>query len=205
MSKKGMLVSEAIAPIPEQPIISAGMQQEADNQKVQSVLNNAKSQYKFIPKDTLAVANRTKQLGGSYLEAWPKGETGYVGAVRPKELPIDKHGLEVTRVDEVGIKDIAGDTLHHDNYAHEVRTKLGQSIVNNPEQLNKLKAIARDYSFSKDRGMSESDSIRNAVDSAMRGHVVEQWPADKVAAMMYTPDQSKLLEGLKSYMVTGKK
>lgn len=178
------------------------MSKYEDDYKIQEALKQAKEQYKFIPNDVVATVN--KKSDGRILEAWSPTEEGYVGGARPKEIPMGKIGLEIYNPDKVSADDIAADVLHHDKFANQIRDKMLDTIKSDPEQLSKLKEASADYQYSIDAGQSKEQALKNAVDSAIRGYVVNQWPEEANKEMGYSDKQQSMLDQLKSYMVTGK-
>lgn len=157
-----------------------------------ALVAQAKQQYPFITKLNPVIIAGPKRGG----EGWPVGEEGAPDYPRPTSIPIDKHGIEVGPGSTPA--DIAGEVLHVDPFANTTRDRLTQSL--SPQQIAYLKQEALDYD-SPD--MTEENKMRNAVDSAMRGHLVGQWPAEAVVKMNYTSAQTQMLDQLKQYMTTG--
>lgn len=155
--------------------------------------NKARQKYPFLRNQVMVPSQKP---GTS--EGWPIGETGADDAPRPKGIPIDKAGLEYdTKGNE---DDVAGEALHGDPFANKIRDKLAKTLT--PAQITFLKKEALDYGDDSS-GMSEEHRMQNAVDSAIRGKLVGQWPAEAVAGMNYTPEQQGILNQLQQYMKTG--
>jgi hypothetical protein len=174
---------------------------QKDHDMVQRVLAQAKEEYKFIPKDMMAVANRKDVEKHGHLESFAAGESGTPEYPRPESLSLYKHGLEVYNIDGIQPKDIAGDKMHTDGIANDTRHILNKSLSGS--QLDTLYKTANDYQFSINKGQDHVSARRNAVDSAMRGYVVGQWDKESNDAMQYTPDQIELLDNLKHYVKNG--
>ena len=131
------------------------------------------------------------------------GETGAPDAPRPTALPIGRVGVEVRRPGDFNHNDLAAELLHIDPYAREISAKLQKSWT--PAQLQRLKTTSKYYQMTLDEpGRTEADAIQNATDSAMRGTVMGQWPADRNAGMQYTPEQQMLLQSLMEYTRSAK-
>ena len=175
--------------------------QQKDHERIQAILAQAKEDYKFIPRDMAAVANRKDIETHGHLESFAAGEPGEPHYPRPTSLPIGQHGLEVYDIDGLQPKDIAGDKMHTDAISNDTRHVFNKSLSGS--QLTTLYDQAKDYQSSIDRGQGHVAARRNAVDSAMRGYVVDQWPQESNDAMQYTPQQIELLDSLKHYVKHG--
>lgn len=163
------------------------------------VLSQAEQQYPFVSqyRPVVTVSNRQ----GDYAETWPVGETGDPSYPRPGSIPIDRVGVEVMRPKDFGPSDLAAEMLHIDPWANATRGLLGDSL--SPVQLAALKRESGDYQQSLQMKLPPQQALNNAVDSAMRGYTVGQWPADANARMGYTPQQLQWLNGLRTYMQQG--
>ena len=167
------------------------------------LLAKANDTYPFLQRYNPAVM--VNEGGGKgFAETYPKDETGRPleggGFSRPKELPMGRIGVEIYKPDQFSHHDLAGEVLHDDPYANQVRDKL--SKMWSKEQLPHLKDMALDYQASLDEGQSEDRAIQNATDSAMRGYVVNQWPTENNERLAYRPEQMQLLNNLQNYMAT---
>ena len=172
-------------------------------------LEAAEKEYPFIKQHNPVVVDRPElrsKVGSQYrgyAETFPIDEQGKPTDPRSKTLPIERPGVEVYNTDDFRSSDLAGEIMHIDKYANEVRERLQASLT--PAQIKTLKGTAADYKMSLDENMSEDAAMRNATDSAMRGYVVNQWPDKQNKEMNYSEDQLKLLNNLKKYTKTGKK
>jgi hypothetical protein len=167
------------------------------------LLTAAEKQYPFLAQYNPVVTVSPNQGGGDYAETWFANDPGDKSRRRPKSIPLDRVGVEVYRPNDFGATDLAAEFLHVDPVAHSTRQALLSSL--NPQQIETLKHAAGDYADSLKYGETPQKALENAVDSAMRGYTVGQWPDSANAEMHYTKDQRQLLESLKSYMQTGKK
>ena len=169
------------------------------NPYIQSLMGKATREYPFIAAHRPVVITGT---GEGYAETWPVNEEGAPDTPRPAAIPIDRIGIEVRRPNDFTHHDLAGEMLHIDPRANETRDYLIRTF--RPEQWDALKNQSRDYEMSINEGMREEDARRNAIDSALRGFAVRQWPEEANAGLMYSPDQMQRLEALRNYMTTGK-
>ena len=167
-------------------------------QLADGLLAHSTAEYPFIKQHNPAI---TMGTGDGYAETWPVGETGTADVPRPAALPADRLGISIYRPDAFGPSDLAGEVMHVDPYANEVRGQLQSSF--SPAQIERLKSASGDYGMSTRMGMSDAAALQNAMDSAMRGYVVGQWPDSANASMGYNPDQLNLLNALKAYVKTG--
>lgn len=171
--------------------------------KAQALLEEANKTYPFIQRHNPAVIIN-ENAGKGFAEAYPKGETGKPledgSFSRPAELPINRIGVEIYQPNHFSHHDLAGEVLHDDPFANHVRDQMSQMW--SPEQLSNLKEMALDYQASLDEGQPEERAIQNATDSAIRGHVVKQWPQENNDKLQYRPEQMMLLNALQNYMAT---
>ena len=170
------------------------------NKSINDQLNDINPKdYKFLNK--LNIKQTTMPyIGKGYAETWPIGETGdpdYM--MRPKDIPINQHGIRIFRPDKWREQDTAGEGLHIDPVAYEYRTKLLQSL--SPEQLRQAKDEFNDYSFGGSN-LPETRKINNLTDALMRGYTVGQ-ASDQFNQSFYRPEQKQMLNELKNYMHTG--
>ena len=168
------------------------------------LLSQATQEYPFVAKhNPMVVVNPAEDRG--FAETYPIGETGAPlpegGFNKHPDLPIDRVGVEVFKPDQFTHHDLAAEMLHIDPVANQTREALMKTWT--PKQLKTLKESALDYQATLDEGRPESDAIKNATDSALRGYAVGQWPERINKALAYNPAQLKMLDSLKSYMATG--
>jgi len=111
-------------------------------------------------------------------------------------------GVEVFNPQEFKPADLAGEMLHTDPYANMVRDYIRKSLT--PQQVDAIKQASGDYQMSIQMGLPEDRAIQNAVDSAIRGYAIGQWPAEVNAGIGYTPQQKYVMDNLVKYMKQGK-
>ena len=167
------------------------------------LLSDAEKRYPFIKQYNPVVTMSPNQGGGDYAETWFQGDTGDKSRPRPSAIPLNRVGIEVYRPDQFGATDLAAEFLHVDPFANQTRRALLQSL--SPQQINTLKHAAGDYADTLKYGGTHQKALENAVDSAMRGYTVGQWPDSANAEMKYTPQQLQMLNALRDYMQTGKR
>ena len=169
----------------------------------QQLLLQAQKEYPFISRHNPSVI--VNEGGGEgFAETYPRGETGRPlengEFSRPKSLPINKIGIEIYQPNKFTHHDIAGEVLHDDPFANQIRDNLAKSW--SPKQLDVLKKEALDYQHSINTGQDEQRAIQNATDSALRGYVVNQWPKEVNTMLNYSPKQLQLIQSLQKYMKT---
>jgi len=177
------------------PVVSA----DQNNPYVDSLLRQATKEYPFITQHNPIIDTG---VGPYYAETWPVNEEGAPDAKRPGNFPIDRVGVKVYKPNQFTHHDLAGEILHVDPFANETRATLTKSLT--PAQIQMLQQESKDYQGSIDEGQSTERAIQNATDAAMRGYVLNQWPAKANEGMNYDPAQKALLERLRNYMKTGK-
>ncbi len=173
-----------------------------ENPYIAAMLAKAAKDYPFISQHNPMVFMGADP-SRDYAETWPTMEEGGPDRPRPKNLPLGRVGVEVFRPDSFGASDLAAELLHVDPVANTTRAQMLKMLT--PAQIARLKQEARDYQSTLDRGQGEESAMRNAMDSALRGYAMQQWPAEANQAMGYTPAQLQMLDALKRYVTTGKK
>ena len=172
----------------------------AFNPYIDSLLKKARDEYGFVNLHNPVVDVGS---GNGYAETYIPGDVGSKSEPRPENFPVDKTGIMVFKPNDFTHHDLAGELLHVDPYANEVRGKLLNSMTD--KQKETLKNTSGDYSYSIKLGMSEDDALRNATDAAIRGYTIGQWPKDANDALGYTKPQTDMLNSLQDYMKTGKR
>ena len=169
----------------------------------QQLLLQAQKEYPFISRHNPSVI--VNEGGGEgFAQTYPIGETGRPlengEFSRPKSLPINKIGVEIYQPNDFNHHSLAGEVLHDDPFANQIRSSLQKSWT--PEQLKVLKFHAKDYEHSLKTGQSEEQALQNATDSALRGYVVNQWPQEANNDFKYSPKQLQMFQSLQKYMKT---
>lgn len=163
------------------------------------LLDKAKQEYGFIARQNPIVQ---VGRGEGYAETWPRYEEGPPDQPRPLSMAPGRVGVEVFNPQQFKPADLAGEMLHTDPYANLVRDYILKSLT--PEQIAVIKDEALDYSHSLRLGQSEERAMQNAVDSAIRGYAVGQWPSEINDRIGYSPQQKYVLDNLVRYMKQGK-
>ena len=163
------------------------------------LLDKAKQEYGFIAKQNPVVQ---VGRGEGYAETWPRYEEGAPNQPRPLSMAPGRVGVEVFNPQEFKPSDLAGEMLHTDPYANLVRDYIRKSLT--PEQVNAIKEASGDYEQSIRLGMNEDRAMQNAIDAAVRGYAVGQWPENVNAQIGYSPQQKYVLDNLVRYMKQGK-
>jgi len=180
--------------------VSGGVPAGFSGEKYSSdLLDKAKQEYGFIARQ-----NPVVQVGSGegYAETWPKYETGSPEQPRPLSMAPGRVGVEVFNPQQFKPADLAGEMLHTDPYANLVRDYIRKSL--SPQQIDAIKQASGDYEQSIRLGMDEDRAMQNAIDAAVRGYAVGQWPEDVNASIGYTPQQKYVMDNLVKYMKQGK-
>lgn len=183
---------------PETTEMPSGAVQDLQKRTAAMLRNQAVEKYPFIKQYDPTV---TVGSGDGYAETWFPQDFGPTGTERPKNISAESLGIEIRRPNEFRAEDLAGEVLHYDPRANQVRGMLDKTL--SPQQWDVLKREALDYDESVRLGMPESRVRENTIDSAIRGFTVNQWPESINQAMQYTPEQLEQLNALKAYMTTG--
>lgn len=158
-----------------------------------SLLGQALKKYGFIKQhDVVQIV--TPQEGKGYAETWAAGEVGDKENPRPKGIPLNKNGIQIFKPDKFTADDVAGEVLHLDPKANQVREEFIMTLSS--EQKEYLKKQP-DYTYGN---VSDSKRMQNAADSVIRGYTVGQWPKEEIDKFL-NPKQKGMLDDLKKYMV----
>lgn len=168
------------------------------------VFDAAKRQYPILQKSDIAYKS-TPREGPNKLEFWPAGEPGSPESPRPKDFPLNKSGVEIYSKDVRPI-DVLGDVVSHqliktDPKVSDTYKKFEASLT--PEQNARL---ADQYEHAKTNG-GETRSFEkwretSGLPAYFRGYAFKQWP-DEFNKVAYTPAQTKMLDGMMSYLTEG--
>lgn len=149
--------------------------------------------YGFVRKNNPVVIT-TPQSDRGYAETWHPGDKGDEKYPRPKEIPLDRNGVQIFRPDKFSADDLAGEMLHVDPKAQQASDAFAKSLTS--AQLAQVKETP-DY---QQENTDESAKLRSGVDSVIRGYVVGQWPQKALNEFGFTSEQKKILDDLKQYM-----
>ena len=170
--------------------------QVAQNRRSSALLEKTRKEYPFINNTVGGLSYGTSDEYQS--ETWKPKDQGTAETPRPKEAPMDLGWIQLFN-QNAGTSDVAGEAMHLDPRAQAVQQTLMKML--SPQQWEVLKHGARDYQDSLPQG--EESARRNAMDSAIRGYVMNQWPDAANAEMQYTPEQLQQLDSLKQYTRRG--
>jgi hypothetical protein len=170
-----------------------------------SVFDQAMQSYPAL-KDLGLVYKKNPRSDGPLLEFWPAGEPGAPDNPRPKDIPLNKPGVEVYS-DKVRPIDILGDVVSHhlieaDPKIKSVYGAFQKSIT--PEQESMLRE-QYDHARANEGEERSYDQWRerSGLPAFFRGHPFQQWPED-FNQRVYTPEQMKLLDAMMQHLTTGK-
>lgn len=182
------------------------------NRPTQNLLQQAQQQYPVLKGQDYGYIENFRPNAG-YLEHWDPGEAGVapnsptsLDSLRPAGLPIDKHGLEIRDPSTRPI-DVLGDIAsHHLRFTDPVVKKsyedLQKSITPDQERV-----LQDQYQYAQkqegETGSYDDWKERAGMPDLFRGYTFEQWPKD-FNDKVYTPQQKSGLDGLMSYLKSGK-
>jgi hypothetical protein len=137
------------------------------------------------------------------IESWQPGESGTIGYERPKELPLDKFGVQVFNEGKTKPIDVLADVVSH----NLVKTdpKLNQAYQEFKGSLTDYQKgkLQRDYEYDKKNSGEQRpfDQWAEAVrlPAYFRGYTFNQWP-DEWNQNFYSPEQIKNLDQVKNYL-----
>ena len=141
---------------------------------------DTEAKYKFMEnnKDVDIVYNpdRAEKSYGGSLEYWEPGDGGAKKFPRPKNIGIDKDGIEIYS-DRVNPTDLAGDVLSHsDRVADRFTSRLAKTI--NAGQNEELR---RQY-YRNEQGPLTGRPLENATDAVYRTAVLGQGGAGAIGS-----------------------
>jgi hypothetical protein len=173
-----------------------------ENPYIAALLAKATKDYPFITQHNPLVFMGSDP-SRDYAETWPSDEEGTPDRPRPRNLPVGRVGIQVFRPNDFSASDMAAELLHVDPVANTTREGMLKLLT--PQQIERLKANSLDYKSTIDRGESKQRALQNAMDSALRGYAMNQWPEEANQSMGYTPEQRKMLDILRAYVTTGRR
>jgi hypothetical protein len=139
------------------------------------------------------------------LEHWPKGEPGDEKYPRPKELPLDKSGIQVLDK-SISPTDVAADIVSHslveDKQNHPELYKLNQDFkktLSTPEAKKSLREFYReDIERGDDR--SYKDWLKQTGEATyLRGYLFKQFPESEIPKH-YSKKQMNILDNMDKYL-----
>jgi hypothetical protein len=153
----------------------------------------------------LGVQSVTTPMPGDkrMLEFWPPQEPGDAEYPRPKELALDKPGVQIISPDTKP-SDIAADIVSHYMVNTDPNMKaMYQQFADTFKSPEVQARLQQDYEWSKQnegekRPFDQWASITRIPDY-LRGYMFKQWP-EKSYSQMYTKDQLGLLDQMGTYI-----
>ncbi len=129
------------------------------------------------------------------LEFYPPNEKGSPNNPRPRELPINKLGVEIYNED-VRPLDVLGDVTSHwliynDPEYKQYYDDFVQSM--SPEQKQRLKGQYEHYVSKGEKRPYEQWEQMTGLPAYFRGYPFKQWP-DKFNQVAYTPEQREMFD-----------
>lgn len=172
-----------------------------------NLLQQAQQQYPILQGQDYGYTENFKPNSG-FLEHWSPGDPGVapsgpndLNALRPKELPLDKPGLEIRDPSTRPI-DVLGDIAsHHLMKTDPVVQRAYQDLQNSltPKQQSVLQD---QYQYAQknegESGSFEDWKNRAGMPGMFRGYTFQQWPKE-FNDQVYTPEQKQKLDGLMNY------
>lgn len=178
-----------------------------------NLLDQARAQYPILKDQDYGYTENFRPNAG-FLEHWDPGDPGQaptsdtdLSALRPKDLPMDKHGLEIRDPTTRPI-DILGDIASHhlintDPVVKKAYDDLQGSIT--PQQQGMLQD---QYAYAQknegETGSYDDWKQRAGMPGFFRGYTFQQWPKE-FNDTAYTQDQRDGLDKLMNYFKTGNK
>jgi hypothetical protein len=166
----------------------------------------AARQYPIIK--SLGVQSVTTPMPGDgrMLEFWPPGEPGDSQYPRPKELALDKPGVQIISPDAKP-SDVAADIVSHYMVNTDPKMKeMYQQFADTFKTPDGQARLKQDYEWSKkNEGETRSFSdwaSTTRVPDYFRGYLFKQWP-EKSYSQAYTQEQRDLLDKMGSYIQAG--
>ena len=165
------------------------------------MFENAKKEYPYLADKNLAF-KYSPSVGRGFLEFYGPDETGSPEYPRPKDIPMGQVGVEVFNP-KVRSKDILADYVSHygveqDPFLKERYQQFLGSFT--PQQQETLKEQYKWYQnhpeFKETRPYEEWLNI-SGLPAFFRGYTFDQW---EDAKEMYTPEQLKTLDAVRSYL-----
>ena len=165
------------------------------------MFENAKKEYPYLADKNLAF-KYSPSGGRGFLEFYGPDETGSPEYPRPKDIPMGQVGVEVFNP-KVRSKDILADYVSHYGVEQDPFLKeryqqfLGSFTPQQQETLKEqYKWYQNDPEFKETRPYEEWLNI-SGLPAFFRGYTFDQW---EDAKEMYTPEQLKTLDAVRSYL-----
>lgn len=185
-----------------------GWQVASETPAAPNLLDQARSQYPVLKNYDYGYVENFQPNAG-FLEHWEPDDPGAeptgpedLNRLRPAELPMGKHGLEI-RDQSTSPGYVAADIVsHHLKDVDPVVKGTYQQLQNSmtPKQQAKLR---EQYTYAQEHeGAKESFEDwkeRDGLPGWLRGYAFQQWPKDFTDAY-YTPEQRASLDKMVEYL-----
>lgn len=158
----------------------------------------AKEMYPILRDYPYKIVNTPDENSPFFLEHFPPGEPGSLERPRPKDISIDKYGLQIFK--DVRPEDIAGDIISHhlvneDEYLSEEYQKFKNSTP--------IETMESMYEYEKNNFGEERDFNswleRTGYPQLLRGYVFNQFNEEEIDKT-YNSKQKEILENIKNYV-----
>jgi len=185
------------------------LQQAMDKAKEPNRYEKALEMYPKLSSVPIAYKESlTDKTDVPYLEFWPQKEEGSPDRPRPKDIDINKLGVEVYKP-TTRPEDVAGDIVSHHMVNTDPTLKKIYSEFEKSLDDNQKKDLKRQYTEEVIR-MKQEDSKertptykewyeRSGLPSYFRGYTFGQWKPDEIKES-YRPDQLQLLDKVNEYL-----
>lgn len=166
-----------------------------------NTFEQAEQQYPIIKKSGV-VGIISPQQSDDLLEFYLPGEAGTQDAPRPKELPLDKPGVQIYN-DKTTPLDVLGDVTSH--YLVDTDPKIKKYYQDfagslTPEQHSLLQEQFVWAQNHENEQRSYEDWLKaSGLPAYFRGYAFKQWP-DDFNEKAYTPDQRKMFDEMMQYL-----
>ena len=165
------------------------------------MLDTARKEYPYLADKEMSFAYSPNVKTKNQLESWPVNEEGEPKYPRPANIPLDKFGIQVFKPQGGTPINILGDYVSH----HGIKTdpKLQEYYKQFEGSLDPAKMQERYAYHQKHYGEKrpyEQWSQMTGVPEIFRGYTFNQFGTPQQAAKMYSPEQLKILDQVRSYL-----
>jgi len=185
----------------------ASSQARETPQKEFNVLEQAEQKYPYLKGKGLSFS-KGKTSDGRKLEYWPINEKGNSEFPRPKDIPLEKAGVEVFS-DDVRPIDILGDYVSHEGVNKDpVLKRLYGQFDQSTDQSRlegKFKHEQQNFNEKRDFGKWKE---RSGLPSEFRGYTFKQWKPDADGVIrskatgkdVYNQNQLQIMNQVREYL-----
>lgn len=165
-----------------------------------TLLNQAVQSYPYLSQSGIVATYSDSGGGKRKLEYWPRGEPGSPQMPRPKNIPLDRPGVEIFDRN-VSPKDILADYVSHEgvNSDPELRRMYAEFSASVPDAT-----MRKRYDYHRanlgERRDYETWKERSGMPEYFRGYTFDQWKNTK---QFYSPEQIAQLDKIRDYVGVG--